>query len=43
MRLHVLKHNNIGEEDILDIVKSRQTKRDAVKGVIVSITYQASP
>ena len=23
MRLHVLKYNNIGEEDILDIVKSR--------------------
>ena len=35
MRQHVLKYNNIGEEDILDIVKSRQTKRDAVKGVIV--------
>lgn len=35
MRLHVLKYNNISEEDILDIVKSRQTKRDAVKGVIV--------
>ena len=35
MRLHVLKYSNIGEEDILDIVKSRQTKRDAVKGVIV--------
>lgn len=35
MRLHVLKYNNIGEEEILDIVKSRQTKRDAVKGVIV--------
>lgn len=35
MHLHVLKYNNIGEEDILDIVKSRQTKRDAVKGVIV--------
>lgn len=35
MRLHVLKYNNIREEDILDIVKSRQTKRDAVKGVIV--------
>lgn len=35
MRLHVLKYNNICEEDILDIVKSRQTKRDAVKGVIV--------
>lgn len=35
MRLHVLKYNNIGEEDILNIVKSRQTKRDAVKGVIV--------
>lgn len=35
MHIHVLKYNNIGEEDILDIVKSRQTKRDAVKGVIV--------
>lgn len=35
MRLHVLKYNNIGEEDILDIVKSRQTKRGTVKGVIV--------
>lgn len=35
MRLHVLKYNNIGEEDILDIVKSRQTRHDAVKGVIV--------
>lgn len=35
MRLHVLKYNNIGEEEILDIVKCRQTKRDAVKGVIV--------
>ena len=35
MRLHVLQYNNIGEEDILGIVKSRQTKRDAVKGVIV--------
>ena len=34
MRLHVLKYNSITEEDILDIVKGRQTKLDAVKGVI---------
>lgn len=39
MRLHVLKYNTIAEEDILDIVKGRKTKADAVKGVIVySIT-----
>lgn len=39
MRLHVLKYNTIAEEDILDIVKGRNTKADAVKGVIVySIT-----
>lgn len=39
MRLHVLKYNTIAEEDILDIVKARKTKADAVKGVIVySIT-----
>ena len=35
MRRHVLKYNNIGEEDILDIIKGRQTKADGVKGVIV--------
>ena len=35
MRRHVLKYNNINEEDILDIIKGRQTKADAVKGVIV--------
>lgn len=35
MRCHVLKYNNIGEEDILDIIKGRQTKAEGVKGVIV--------
>ena len=35
MRHHVLKFNNINEEDILDIIKGRQTKADGVKGVIV--------
>lgn len=35
MRRHVLKYNSIGEEDILDIVKGKQTKADSVKGVIV--------
>ncbi|MBR0490013.1 MAG: PhoH family protein [Prevotella sp.] len=35
MRKHVLKYNNINDEDILDIVKGQKTKADAVKGVIV--------
>ena len=35
MRKHVLKYNSISEEDILDIVKGKQTKADAVKGVLV--------
>ena len=35
MRRHVLKYNSINDEDILDIVKGKQTKADAVKGVIV--------
>lgn len=35
MRRYVLKFNNINEEDILDIIKGRQTKADGVKGVIV--------
>lgn len=35
MRRHVLKYNNINEEDILDIIKGRQTKEEGVKGVIV--------
>lgn len=35
MRRHVLKYNSISDEDILDIVKGRQTKADSVKGVIV--------
>lgn len=35
MRRHVLKYNNINDEDILDIIKGRQTKEECVKGVIV--------
>ena len=35
MRRHVSKYNNITEEDILDIIKGKQTKADGVKGVIV--------
>lgn len=35
MRRHVLKYNNINNEDILDIIKGRQTKEEGVKGVIV--------
>jgi phosphate starvation-inducible PhoH-like protein len=35
MRKHVVKYNTITEEDILDIVKGKKTKEDAVKGVIV--------
>lgn len=34
MRMHVLKYNGISEEDILDIIKGKQTKADGVKGVI---------
>lgn len=35
MRKHVLKYNTINEEDILDIIKGRKTKADAIKGVLV--------
>lgn len=35
MRRYVLKYNNINDEDILDIIKGRQTKEEGVKGVIV--------
>lgn len=35
MRKHVLKYNSINDEDILDIIKGRKTKADAVKGVLV--------
>lgn len=35
MRRHVLKYNNINDEDILDIIKGRQTKEEGGKGVIV--------
>ena len=35
MRKHILRYNTINDEDILDIVKGKQTKADAVKGVLV--------
>lgn len=35
MRKHVLKYNTLNEEDILDIIKGKQTKADAIKGVLV--------
>ena len=35
MRKHVERYNTITEEDILDIVKGRKTKADAVKDVLV--------
>ncbi len=35
MRKHVVKYNSITDEDILDIIKGRQTKADAVKDVLV--------
>mgnify|MGYP006980354187 CR=1 FL=1 len=31
MRIHLLKYNTLTEEDILDIVKGKQTKADTVK------------
>lgn len=35
MRLHLLKYNTLGDEDILDIVKGKKTKADGIKGVLV--------
>ena len=35
MRKHLLKYNMLDDEDILDIVKGKQTKADSVKGVLV--------
>ncbi len=35
MRKHLAKYNILSEEDILDIVKGKQTKADSVKGVLV--------
>lgn len=35
MRKHLLKYNTLNEEDILDIVKGKQTKADAIKDVLV--------
>ena len=35
MRKHLLKYNMLNDEDILDIVKGKQTKAESVKGVLV--------
>ena len=35
MHKHLAKYNLLSEEDILDIVKGKQTKADSVKGVLV--------
>ena len=35
MRKHLLTHNTISEEDILDIVKGRKTASESSKGVVV--------
>ena len=35
MRKHLAKYNMLNEEDILDIMKGKQTKADSVKGVLV--------
>ena len=34
LRLHLLQYNSISDEDILDIVKGKKTKAEAVKGVV---------
>lgn len=38
MRKHVVKYNSISDEDVLDIVKGKKTKADAVKDVLVYST-----
>ncbi len=35
IRKHVLKYNSLNDEDILDIIKGKVTKADAVKDVVV--------
>ena len=35
IRKHILKYNQINDEDILDIINGHATKADAVKGVLV--------
>ena len=35
IRKHVLKYNSLNDEDILDIIKCKATKADAVKDVVV--------
>ena len=37
MRKHLVKYNMLNEEDILDIVKGKQTKADSAKDVLVYI------
>lgn len=34
IRKHVLKYNSLTDEDILDIIKGKATKADAIKGVV---------
>lgn len=34
IRRHIVRHNTINEEDILDIIKGRKTKADSAKGVV---------
>ena len=36
IRKHVLKYNSLNDEDMLDIIKGKATKADAVKDVVVS-------
>ncbi|MCI6619448.1 MAG: PhoH family protein [Prevotella sp.] len=38
MRKHVAKYNSISDEDVLDIVKGKKTKADAVKDVVAYST-----
>ncbi|MDR0186890.1 PhoH family protein [Prevotella brunnea] len=35
MRRHIVKYNTIHDEDILDIVKGRKSREEAIKGVLV--------
>ncbi|HEY9551444.1 MAG TPA: PhoH family protein [Prevotella sp.] len=35
IRKHILKYNAINEEDIIDLIKGKRPKADAVKGVVV--------
>ena len=35
IRKHLLNHNTISEEDILDIIKGRKTAAEAANGIVV--------